>query len=129
MKHLATWIGAALLVAACGSGPPRPRTVAEFLDDPALLQGVMLRCKGLSSATRDPECANAFAATERIASEEEAKRAGARASQFERQRESLRSREDAARAAAERANPKFDPYSTPVAPEGADAAGAGTPAH
>jgi hypothetical protein len=122
MKHLSILIGTACLVAACGGPPPPARTVAEFVQDPTLLQGVMIRCEQQrTQGVRDPECANALAAADRLAAEEEARRADERAAEFERQRDQRRAEEELRRKAAEQAAPKFDPYSSPVS---ADAAAA-----
>jgi hypothetical protein len=118
MKHLPILIGTAVLVAACGGPPPPARTVAEFVQDPTLLQGVMIRCEQQrSQGVRDPECANALAAADRLAAEEQARRAGERAAEFERQREQRRAQEEQRRQAAEHAAPRFDPYSSPVTTE------------
>jgi hypothetical protein len=115
MKHLPILIATAFLIAACDGPPPPARTVAEFVQDPALLQGVMIRCKQQQTAgARDPECANALAAADRLAADDAARRAGDRAAEFERQREQRRAEEEQRRQAAERATPKFDPYSSPV---------------
>lgn len=115
MKSGALLIACASLVAACGGPPPRPRTVAEFVEDPTLLQGVIARCRAQGMVARDPECTNALAAAERIVGDEDAKHTGDRAATFERERAERRAREEAQRAAAERATPKFDPYTSPVA--------------
>jgi hypothetical protein len=115
MKSGPLLIACALVVAACGGPPPRPRTVAEFVEDPTLLQGVIARCRAQGIVARDPECANALAAADRIADDAESKRVGDRTAEFERERAERRAREDAQRAAAERAAPKFDPYTSPVA--------------
>jgi hypothetical protein len=120
MKH-APILLAVTLIAACGGPPPRPRTVAEFVEDPVLMQGVIARCRAANAVTKDLECANALAAADRIAAEEEARRAQSRDATFERERRERRERDEAQRAAADRAAPKFDPYSSPVAnaPDGA----------
>lgn len=123
MKHLSILIGTACLAAACGGPPPPARTVAEFVQDPTLLQGVMIRCEQQrSQGVRDPECANALAAADRLAAEDEASRAGDRAAEFERQREQRRAEEEQRRRAAEQAAPRFDPYSSPVGTDSAAAA-------
>jgi hypothetical protein len=115
MKHLPILVVAAGLAAACGGPPPAPRTVAEFVEDPTLLQGVMIRCEQeRARGVRDPECANALAAADRLAAEDETRRAADRAAEFERQREQRRAEEEQRRRAAEQAMPRFDPYSSPV---------------
>lgn len=118
----------ALLVAACESRAPRPRTVVEFTEDPVLLQGVIARCRAKGTVARDVECTNALAAADRIAADEEARRVGDRSAAFERERSVRRAREDAQRAAAERSAPRFDPYSSPVGNDASDASPTGTTA-
>lgn len=121
-------IACALLVAACESRAPRPRTVVEFVEDPVLLQGVIARCRAKGTVARDVECTNALAAADRIADELESQRVGDRSAAFERERTVRRAREDAQRAAAERSAPRFDPYSSPVATDATDAAPTGATA-
>jgi hypothetical protein len=124
MKTLPVLIAAALLVVACGAPDPRPRTVEEFVEDPAVLQGVVIRCSARRSREHmDPECANAFAAVETIAKAEEQRRAADREANFERSRERRRVLDEQRRADAERAAPKFDPYSSPVVDPSPAAAG------
>ena len=112
----ATWMLAG--VAACGAPKPPPHSVAELTDDPALLQGIVARCAAdPHAAATDAECASARLAVERIGTAEESKRVGERGAEFERQREQRRLAEEQSRRAAERAQPGFDPYSSPVASE------------
>ncbi len=105
-------------VAACGAPKPPPHSVAELTGDPALLQGIVVRCAAdKHAAAGDVECASARLAVERIAAAEESKRVGERGAEFERQREQRRLAEEQSRRAAERAQPGFDPYSSPVTSE------------
>lgn len=117
MRRLAT-LGATLIVACaagCGAPAPPPHSVQELAGDPALLQGVVARCAAdRHAAATDVECANARLAVERLGAEEESKRSGERGVEFERQREQRRVQEEQKRRAAERAQPGFDPYSSPV---------------
>ena len=105
-------------VAGCSAPKPPPHSVAELTDDPALLQGIVVRCAAdKHAAASDVECTNARLAVERIASVEESKRVGERGAEFERQREQRRLQEDQDRRAADRARPGFDPYTSPVTTE------------
>jgi hypothetical protein len=120
MRAIATLATTLILagVAACGAPSPPPHGVAELTDDPALLQGIVDRCAGdKRAAARDIECVNARLAVERIGSAEESKHVGERGAEFERQREHRRLQEEQSRRAAERAQPGFDPYTSPVASE------------
>ena len=120
MRELATLATTLMLagVAACGAPKPPPHSVAELTDDPALLQGIVARCAGdKRAAASDVECVNARLAVERIAAAEESKHVGERGAEFERQREHRRLQEEQSRRAAERAQPGFDPYTSPVSSE------------
>ena len=117
MRSLATLAGMLCLAgsAGCGAPPPAPHTVSELADDPLLLQGIMERCAADSrAAASDIECVNARLAIERTAAQEDAKKNDDRGADFERQREQRRLQEEQRRRAAERAQPGFDPYSSPV---------------
>jgi hypothetical protein len=117
MRIFAT-MATVVLVAACGAPKPPPHTVPELAADPALLQGIVARCAAdKRAAAGDVECANARLAVERIGADEESKHVGERGAEFERQREQRRLQEAQSRRAAERAQPAFDPYSSPVASE------------
>jgi hypothetical protein len=103
------------MVAACGAPKPLPHTVPELAADPVLLQGILARCSAdRHAAATDVECANARLAVERIAAQEDSKHVDERGAEFERQREQRRLKEDQSRRAAERSQPGFDPYSSPV---------------
>jgi len=117
MRELATLAATLALVAmaACSAPKPPPHSVAELADDPALLQGIVVRCTAdKHAAATDVECANARLAVERIGRAEESKHVGERGAEFERQREQRRLQEEQGRRAAERAQAGFDPYSSPV---------------
>jgi hypothetical protein len=107
------------LVAGCSSPKPPPHTVPELAADPQLLQGIMARCAamGRRAAEADVECANARLAVERVGAAEESKHTDERGAEFERQREQRRQQEEQRRRATERAQPGFDPYSSPVGGE------------
>lgn len=105
-------------VAACSAPKPPPHTVAELSDDPVLLEGIVARCAAdKRAAAGDLECANARLAVERIGAAEESKHVGERGAESERQRQQRRLQEEQDRRAAERAQPGFDPYTSPVASE------------
>ena len=102
-------------LAGCGGPAPAPHTVSELADDPPLLQGIMQRCAAdARAAAQDIECINARLAVERTAAQEDSKHTDERGADFERQREQHRLQEEQRRRAAERAQPGFDPYSSPV---------------
>ena len=122
MKLIVTVL-AALTVAASGGPEPRPRTVNDLADDPAVLQGLAARCEADKSAKfTDAECANARRALERLGTAEDAKLRAEREAEFERQRAQRRAKEEADKRAAAQANPPFDPYSAPVSSDPAPAA-------
>jgi hypothetical protein len=109
---------AAVAVAGCDSPEPRARTVNDFADDPAMLQGAIARCDAdKRAAAKDVECTNARLAMERLGKAEDAKHGDARDAEFERLRAQRRAREEAEKRAAAAANPPFDPYTAPVAAE------------
>ncbi len=115
MRSLATLAGTLCLACFAGCGAPTPHTVSELADDPLLLQGIMERCAAdKRAAAADVECTNARLAIERAAAAEESKHTNERGADFERQREQHRLQEEQRRRAAERAQPGFDPYSSPV---------------
>lgn len=114
MKQV-VWMLAVLLLAGCEKPEPRARSVAELAADPVVLQGVVARCaEDRLAAARDPECGNARLAMERLAAEQATAQRDRKVQEFERLREERRRREEAERLARERAEPKFDPYSSPV---------------
>lgn len=119
MKWIASILAAlALASAGCGGPEPRPRTVNDLAQDPAVLQGLAARCAANKHlAVNDPECINARIATERLGQADDAKHDSGKDAEFERLREQRRQREDAKQRAAVQSEPKFDPYSSPVSIE------------
>jgi hypothetical protein len=118
MGRLGTRLGAigVLWLCGCSGPPPAPHSVSELLEDPALLQGIMVRCAADEwAAKKDVECTNARLAIEHIGNAEDSKHNGERGVAFQRQREQHREQEEQARRAVERAHPGFDPYTSPVA--------------
>ena len=100
---------------ACSPPQALPRSVLDFTNDPAALQGVIARCDAdPRAAQHDPDCETARRATEQIAKAEEAKRAAEKEREFERQRALRRERDEAAERAKHAGEHGFDPYSSPV---------------
>lgn len=90
-------------LAACTPEPP-PRTVADFLDNPRLLEATMVRCaENRAELKYTAECLNAREAVDRIAAQEEAERRVELEAQSARKREALRRAQEAAAAARARA--------------------------
>ena len=120
-------IGAAALgLAACSERHERVRSVEELLDEPAILDGVVVRCNAhMDHAKRDRECINAWAAVERRGQKDDAQQAPKREEQFERSREKVRLAIEQ-RDAAKREVP-YDPYRAPVVQDPATAPGASQP--
>lgn len=114
MKTIAPAL-AALVLAACGAPPPPPRTVNDLAQDPAVLTGLAARCEADKKAKfTDIECANAHKALERLGSADDAKQTADHDAEFERLKAERRARDEAAKRAAAKANPPFDPYTSPV---------------
>ena len=91
-----------VLLAGCAEEPP-PRTVTEFVENPVLLEAVMVRCSQDRRATRyDAECINAREAVKRIEAKEEAKRKEEFERQSEEKRRALRRTQQAAAEARRR---------------------------
>jgi hypothetical protein len=81
--------GIGLLVACTQEQPSR--TVTEFVEDPILLEAVMLRCAQDRSGMRyESNCINARAAVSRIQAKEEAAEKADLDASFERKRRALR---------------------------------------
>jgi hypothetical protein len=92
-----------VLLAACAKEPP-PVSVAEFMENPRLLEATMVRCGQNRSETKyEADCVNARDAINRLeAREKVAKRAELEA-QSERKRQALRRTQQAAAEARRRA--------------------------
>ena len=96
-------IGGLALAAGCAKPPP-PRSVQEFVDNPLMLEAVLVRCSRNRSETRyDAECVNARDANKIIAAREEAARRAEFDAQSERKRQALRRAQEAAAEARRRA--------------------------
>jgi len=96
-------ISAVVLLAACAE-PPAPRSVAEFLDNPIVLEAALVRCAQNRRESRyEAECVNAREANKLVAAREEAKRRAEFEKQSERKREALRRTQEAAATARRRA--------------------------
>lgn len=96
-------LGGFALLAGC-SGEPPPRTVQNFLDNPIILEAVMVRCAQNREETRyDAECVNARQAVSLIEAREERARRDALESQSERKRQALSRTQKAAAEARRRA--------------------------
>jgi hypothetical protein len=103
MKDTVAAICVLAALAACGKEPP-PRSVAEFMEDPILLEATMVRCGQDRAATRyDAECINATDAVGRIAAAREQARRQELEAQSEQKRQALRRARQAAADARRRA--------------------------
>jgi len=102
-RHLTLIIGGFGLLAGCAEEPP-PRSTAEFLDNPIMLEAAMVRCSQDRNATRyDAECINARQAVSQIEVKEEATRQAAFDARSKSKRQSLRRTQEAAAQARRRA--------------------------
>jgi len=91
------------LVAAC-TEPPQPRSVAELLENPIVLEAAMVRCNANRDETRyDAECINARQAVSILEAREDRDRAKDFEAQSKRKREALRRTQEAAAEARRRA--------------------------
>jgi len=96
-------LGGIGLLAACSQEPP-PRSVAEFIDEPIMLEAAMVRCLQDRTATRyDAECINARQAAQQIEAKEEAARRAELEARSESKRLALRRAQRAASQARRRA--------------------------
>lgn len=96
MKRIAILIIACAAAAACSER--EPRTVAQFMENEAALQGTLVRCeKDRGAAAQDQECINAKRALQRLAVIEERALEKARGEAFEKARAEYRARLDAER--------------------------------
>ena len=101
-KIVSLLCGTALL-AACG-GEPKPRSVAELLEDPIALEAAVVRCAQNRSETRyEAECVNARQAVSILEAREDRERAAAFEQESQRKREALRRTQAAAAEARRRA--------------------------
>ena len=103
MKGIAVALCMLSALSACGKEPP-PRSVAEFTEDPILLEATMVRCghdRGLNRY--DEECINAREAVGRLAAAEEQTRRQELEAQSEQKRQALRRAQQAAADARRRA--------------------------
>lgn len=120
---------ATVLVAGCSAPEPQPRSVVDFASDPAVLNGVLLRCaERPRKSASDPECVNARMAAEQLAARAATENAAEREREFERLRAERRLRDEQLRRAAERSQPKFDPYRSPVTVDDSGGGAAAAPA-
>ena len=101
-KHLTLIIGATGFLAGCGEEPP-PRSTAEFLENPIMLEAAMVRCSQDRKATRyDAECVNARQAVGQIEVKEEAARQAEFDARSKNKRQALRRTQEAATQARQR---------------------------
>jgi hypothetical protein len=109
---------AALGLAACDPAPVPVATVQDLINDPVILDGLLIKCaKDQRAQKTDVECTNARIAVDRIAAHREKLEAEKRIAAFERNRERLRLQQEAQRHQLEEAN-KIDPYKLPLIPPG-----------
>jgi len=88
-------LGGCGLLAAC-SEEPRPRSVAEFIEQPIMLEAAMVRCQQNRSATRyEAECVNARQAAQQIESKLAIDRKAELEAMSERKRQALRRTQEA----------------------------------
>jgi len=105
-----------LLLSGCDDPPLKPLSVDQLVDDPVMLDGVLMKCSERASAQRAPEeCRNARLAVDRIAAGRERTEAARREAAFERNRDRLRQQQDMQRRQEEEAR-KVDPYKLPLVP-------------
>ena len=103
-KSLTTVLIGLGLLAGCSPEPPPARTVAEFVENPILLEAAMVRCAADRSRTRyDQECINAREAVDRVEAKEEEKRRQEMEARSERKRQALRRTQQAQAEARRRA--------------------------
>jgi len=93
------------LVFAAGCGEePKPRSVNEFIENPMMLEAVVVRCGQNRSETRyDAECVNARQAVSVLEAREERDRRDAFEKESNRKRQALRRTQQAAAEARRRA--------------------------
>jgi hypothetical protein len=93
----------AVLLSACAK-PPTPVSVAQFMDNPRLLEATMVRCaQNRAEMKYQSECVNARDAVDRLAAAEEQASRQQMETQSERKRQALRRTQEAAAEARRRA--------------------------
>lgn len=93
----------ASLISACDKEPPRATSVAEFKEDPILLEATMVRCAQDRTKTKyDAECVNAREAGNLLAANEREERRKELEAQSARKRQALRRTQEAAAEARRR---------------------------
>jgi hypothetical protein len=101
--HLALIFSGFGLLAGCEE-EPRPRSTAEFLENPIMLEAAMVRCSQDRKATRyDAECVNARQAVGQIEVKEEAARQADFDARSQSKRQALRRTQEAAAQSRQRA--------------------------
>ena len=104
MKHRVSILLCALALAAGCAEEPQPRSVNELLDNPVLLESLLVRCAQNRSETRyDAECVSARQAVSIIEAREERERRDAFEAESARKRDALRRTQRAASEARRRA--------------------------
>jgi hypothetical protein len=102
LRLISGFSGLVLLV-ACAKEPP-PVSVAEFMENPRLLEATMVRCGQNRSETKYlADCVNARDAINRLEAREEVAKRAALEAQSERKRQALRRTQQAAAEARRRA--------------------------
>jgi len=96
MKRITVTMCALGALAACGE-EPHPPSVAEFMEDPILLEATMVLCAENRAATRyEGECVNARSAVDQLAAAAEETKRKALEAESERKRQALRRAQEAA---------------------------------
>jgi hypothetical protein len=100
--HLTLILSGISLLAACAEDRP-PRSAADFMANPMMLEAAMVRCSENRNATRyDPECVNARQASQLIESKDDAVRRAEQEARSERKRQAFRGTQEAAAQARQR---------------------------
>lgn len=103
-SRLTTVLLGAAILAGCAEEAPPPRTVAEFMENPIMLEAAMVRCSRDRRETRyDPECVNAREAVNRIEAKEDEIRRAELEARSEAKRRALRRMQEAQTEARRRA--------------------------
>ncbi len=104
MKHRVSMLLCGLVLAAGCAEEPQPRSVPELIDDPIILESILVRCAQNRAQSRyEAECVNARQAVSIIEAREERKRQDAFEAESARKRDALRRRQQAAAEARRRA--------------------------